>query len=567
MPALFDLKKLVMIALAVILTVTPFYLYSDFIKAYSTNVIYLDQWDYIPLFEKLDQGRLAVADLFEQSNEHRPLLPKAVMVTMGYFTGYNVLFEIWGNVALLFGSCVLLLLLFRPDLKDPKSHIVLAPALWAMLSLNQWESALWGICMVWYMAMFFFFLTLYFLVRAEGLNRYFWLSVISAAATNLSCATGVLVWPMGLALLVSHAYSKERKFLSGPAIIWCVAAAVMYLIYLSGLKTPGRPFMVNLGSGLIDNLKYLFAFYGGYFYRPKLAVIIGAGLFISYITVCAVWLKDLFTSKNDNRKSDPYFALILVVLLCGLFLVTVRGGIGWKMALSSRYVTVSVFGIIGLYLWSLTYLSGWKKNLAVTVLLLVIASGYIMGYSYGSGRGEAIKANRNLGRYYILSQGEKRDEDLIYLYEYPGYVRSKTPFLGSKKMNMFSIENPGPSASLALLPGNADLGIYNTLKARKDGGSDLIVIFGWALDPVSKGPSGGVIATLNGQYETPSVANDLYSPDIAKASGVRSQKFSTFAVEIDGALLKKGRNEVTFKVLSGNRKGYHGAENGLIFDI
>ena len=46
-----------------------------FVYLYGVTVVHIDQWEIIPLFEKLSLGTLAVSDLFAPHNQHRCFSP------------------------------------------------------------------------------------------------------------------------------------------------------------------------------------------------------------------------------------------------------------------------------------------------------------------------------------------------------------------------------------------------------------------------------------------------------------------------------------------------------------
>ena len=56
----------------------------------------LDEWDgTAPLFEKMADGTLGVADFFAQHNEHRIFFPRLIFFTLGRLTHWNIRAELW----------------------------------------------------------------------------------------------------------------------------------------------------------------------------------------------------------------------------------------------------------------------------------------------------------------------------------------------------------------------------------------------------------------------------------------------------------------------------------------
>jgi len=53
-----------------------------FIYNYGITIPYWDQWEFVPLLEKLHNHTLTLNDLWSQHNEHRILFPKILMLLL-----------------------------------------------------------------------------------------------------------------------------------------------------------------------------------------------------------------------------------------------------------------------------------------------------------------------------------------------------------------------------------------------------------------------------------------------------------------------------------------------------
>ncbi len=69
-----------------------FILYS--IVHYGVNTPLWDEWDSVPLFQKVDHHTLGFSDLWAQRNEHRILFPNIVILLNAYATHWNIKFEL-----------------------------------------------------------------------------------------------------------------------------------------------------------------------------------------------------------------------------------------------------------------------------------------------------------------------------------------------------------------------------------------------------------------------------------------------------------------------------------------
>src|SRR5437870_11339168 len=60
------------------------------------DVPFLDEWDgTAPLFEKMADGTLGLADFFAQHNEHRIFFPRLIFFGLGRLTHWNIQAELW----------------------------------------------------------------------------------------------------------------------------------------------------------------------------------------------------------------------------------------------------------------------------------------------------------------------------------------------------------------------------------------------------------------------------------------------------------------------------------------
>ena len=76
-----------------------------FIAVYGVNVVFQDQWSFVPIFEKLYSGTLDFSDLIAQHNEHRYLIYRIILIFPGSITRWNNLAEMYLSWFLLCCIC------------------------------------------------------------------------------------------------------------------------------------------------------------------------------------------------------------------------------------------------------------------------------------------------------------------------------------------------------------------------------------------------------------------------------------------------------------------------------
>src|SRR6185503_3278270 len=73
------------------------------VSRYSVDVPFYDQWEFLPLLDKMYQEQLTFGDLWAQFNEHRIFFPKLLMLGLARLTHWNIRCENAASVALAIG--------------------------------------------------------------------------------------------------------------------------------------------------------------------------------------------------------------------------------------------------------------------------------------------------------------------------------------------------------------------------------------------------------------------------------------------------------------------------------
>ena len=130
----------------------------------------------------------------------------------------------------LFGTYVLVLLLFRSYLGRRLTAVPVLVVGIAWFSLVDFQSALWSTLVNNYLVLFFVVLATYVLLARRHYPRLFFaLGVVVAVMASLSFIEGFLVWPLGLICLL---WSSKRN--KTELRIWVIAAALISVAYFHG---------------------------------------------------------------------------------------------------------------------------------------------------------------------------------------------------------------------------------------------------------------------------------------------------------------------------------------------
>lgn len=302
---------------------------------------YLDQWEFVPFLEKAWGGELGPRDFWAQHNEHRLIFPRLVMLTLARWTDWDIRFELGANFLLglaVFGGYALLW-------RGSAYHLGAdTPWRWPMLSLlafslSQWQNWFLG----WQMQEFMNILAVLIMLWALSADPPGWPTVSAAALFGLvatySFANGMLVWPIGAALLALRPGSGERgRAMLLPA--WIGFSVLVAISYLWGFERPG--YHPSIWSGLFQPVSYaayILAYLGQPMWNFNAAgamVLGGAGLGLGGLLAWRLW-------GSDRRMAAlPWLGLAAYALGSAAITGSARLDLGGtEQAMSSRYVTMA----------------------------------------------------------------------------------------------------------------------------------------------------------------------------------------------------------------------------------
>jgi hypothetical protein len=321
------------------------------VATHGVNVPFWDQWELLPILAKQQAGTLAFADLMEQHNEHRMLAPYAVMVWLAPLTGWNILVELWVNVGLAAVALGLAFFMLRPSLSGAGPRFqgaVLALLSLTVFTLAQWENWLWGWQIQWFLSLAATLGCAWALnaglgagTRAVALG----LTAVAgllAGTTQMSLAGGVMLWPLGLAVVLLHPGPHRRA----AAAVWLIAAAASCFLFFHGWHSapiPGMPTPMEALADPVKLIKYALTYLGGPITRMKLVDLpygaAGAGLLAVFAVASAVVL----IARWENRAQWlPWGMLAGYAVGCAFVTGLGRVGFGVEQATGSRYVTLSL---------------------------------------------------------------------------------------------------------------------------------------------------------------------------------------------------------------------------------
>jgi len=567
-------------ALIITLVLAPCLLALLFIAKYGVNCLFIDQWAMVPLFDKLYSGKLLFGDLFIQAWEHRPLLPRVVMLALGSLTHYNNLAEMYFSWFLLCLTCLVLFKLFVRLFGLSRTTLVkFIPVSWLVFSLRQYENLLRGDQLAIFLEILLFLLTVYLLALSRRFDWRFLLAIVCAVACTFSLAGGLLVWPVALVqILCSNSVPGKRLWRLDivKAAVWTCVGVAIYILYFDGYWRPAAspdPFyfmmdpyaasafgIVVMGSPLSLDVKG--------------ALAVGGLILLLYIFIIGV---AMFRPKMLTAKF-PALSLVLFTVSVAIVLVVTRSGWGIERAFISWYTTMTTLGIIGLYtlVISLDFKNSRVKYMMTGCLIALIFAGvgptadpvYLV-------IGNRVCGDRQTLAYYLATYKYKSDEIIIkYLSPSPEQVRQLSEKLEKNKLNVFS---DATLSSNRLKPLTTEPTYHlDTIDDKLIQSEQILMIeankektlrlTGWAIDSIGKAEAGGVLISVDGQIVIPAFCG-LSRPDVAKYFNNDNYTLCGFEALLDTAMIGPGQHDLSIKVIAADGKAFYQPVKFLTMEI
>lgn len=346
---------------------------------YGVDLPYLDEWDpkIIGLAVKAHQHQLTLFDFTAQHNEHRMAVTKLIYLLVNLLTRGNNLaiqFTTWLMTCL--ASAAILWFCMRtadridtgPDFAPHDSSVATHPRLsthvlllWFMcntvlFNLVQQDTWMWGICLMNVTPFVFIVAALIILTSKPPRWTAILPAMLLATAATFSSGNGILAWPLGGALLAWSTSVNELKSKLGLLAAWITGFGLnLWLIFhhyvqpVAG-KNPAYTF------DLLRILHYFVSFLGNLFAMSVgnemslSTTIAGTVLLVLFLPILGyffyAWLK--WRDFELCRRMLVWITIAGFGILSGAMAAIGRAGLGVQQANDSRYVTYSMYLVVGL---------------------------------------------------------------------------------------------------------------------------------------------------------------------------------------------------------------------------
>jgi hypothetical protein len=412
-------RPLIAILLIWIVALGPMVYLTFLVRHYGVNAPTFDDWAMAPLIVKAHTGQLKIADIFQQQQEARTVLPNLIFILSAQ-NEWNVRDQMLLSVVSCWLTAAgLFVLLRRSGLNLGAVAICFWLMVLALFSPAPFE--------LWIFASGFpSFLPLLFLVSAfvaiDAPGSTLWKFLLCAAlalGSTFTLAHGLLAWGLTFpALLAAQRRPRWRTWLG----LWIVLSAICATIYFWGYgKQPGLPGFAPAVSPL-EYLSFILQFLGGGLaysltHQPAIAATIFGGFQLGLTVIAMVYTARRFHDRPFVARVVPWFGLAFYSLGSALLAALGRVGYGASYALASRYVpfslglTLAVIVLVALVLndWLRVGGHSWRARRWVKIAAAVLVVAYLVPYKVAAGNTRfflrAYSANDRLARGAILFSG------------------------------------------------------------------------------------------------------------------------------------------------------------------
>lgn len=504
------------------------------IAMYAVNVPFADEWDVMPLFQLLQDGKLTFHYLIAQHNEHRIAIPRLLAIPLMWLSGGDVRA---GMAFTFFLACVIsacVAALLRRSLPDRSSW----PLWWLLANVLifspvQHENWLMGMQMLPVLPVTCLAVAL--VVAGSKLHEAIrWiLCAALCLIASFSLTNGLVSWLILAPLLLVNSGGRRWWWLAA----WLLLMAGTFALYFHGYsRPPHHPSFLLTLSMPFTTFAYFLALLGTSICRGPgvdLAIAVGA-VILALGLVLVSYLARYWRDRDLLARSLSWLILCAYAIASSAMTAIGRASFGVKQAQDSRYTTVSVYLVLALLALAPIIWQHAAGRLSHRVQLtlgrvlagLAIAALVLQAITFyrGIGSMQSTELRRLRGQAGIaLLDFANVDEPLLMLYPQKHYIEGHIRYL-----DQLGVLHPGiRKPSEIPLPAEVDptAGKLRVFQGRE--GTWLAE--GWACGPGGRAADAVILATASAGQITPLLVAST-RPD-QKTPGAPSRDHS-FSVEL-----------------------------------
>lgn len=418
----------------------------------SRNIVFSDEWAFIPWLGKSLSGHTSLQVLWDQHNQTRDVLLRGLLFLSANFDHLNDQHLKYLGLAFAlatFVSIAAYCMFIAPPRRRVLVAWILMPAAVVLLGLQQWEDFLVGINCVFFSTVTFGVIAIILFERALRVDRNSHYYVVGAIAMALlstfSTSAGNMTW----IVLVVQGFLPGKSINSrGKTMVLAFVGILVWFAYLWGFQGASSP--LSLLNHPISSIGYFLATIGNSVLSSTGTqlhwqdVVVGALLLCVYLWCFVSYLR--IRNPHNRTNERPLICLILLGLLYSLLLTSGRSG-GGAPADASRYAALTVVAVVGA--WAIlslrvvnhsvqSYSSFIQKSLIFSMTLVII--GICMGISTEM---ELALTSSRAGYFEqlasVLISTTSPTNSQLQLFEWqPSEIRQSIPILKRFHLNIYA---------------------------------------------------------------------------------------------------------------------------------
>lgn len=525
-----------------------------YIHTYGVNGAHWDHLTNAELFDRYYTGSLGAAYLLKPHLEHIKLFPRLVWLVLGLPSHFNNLVEMYAQWAIMCAAAAVLYSAVRR--RTSLSHAALltrfVPICLLLFTVRQHEAMLVGDGMIAYLTVAAGLVALALIDRG-GVPR----ATLAAAAVFVAAfshASGFLLWPIGLAMLL-----MDPGFARKPvaAAIWIAVTAGAVALYAAHWPETAGASLSFAAARVGKTIEYAISAAGTPFGQaPSLQARFGA---------CAMVLQGIALAlavRERWRGGRVPFGAWLILFAWGVQALVAWGRLlgDAGLGVASRYAVFIGLGMAGAYLTALE-LARDRHRLGPRLLgaaaLVVILAGSVTGYREGLNSGPIERDGRLRAVQVLRTVPQQTDEALAtLLYPFAPHARLFAASLEQRRLNVFARPLRGPDElprgdgpplffldQVNFAPISADTPVTF-------GANRTIALSGWAFERRTRRPFASGFLRMSPSGLLLPLAYGLERGDVVSALHLRRGAAPGFAATFSSDALAPGENALRLEFIA-----------------
>lgn len=413
----------------------PAVLAASWVVRFGVDVPTKDDWDMAAIIVKARTGGLAFADFYEQLAEARMIVPKLIFIASAAGGHWDPRDQMMLSVIICaLTAAGIYWLLRRSGIGAAGAAVAFWLSALLIFSPAQFELWVWASGFPSYLPALFLVAALCIVETKFSTAAKFVSCMLLSLAATFTLAHGLLLWGLTFPVLLldGNVARRMRWLLAWIAVTACCAAFYFY----GYVRPPHHPEFAPAVSATAY-AQYLLAFFGGelayaaahHSNRITLALTTGAVLLVLYSAALA-FLAARWRDADFIRRARAWVAIGLYSIGSGLLAALGRVGFGIESALSSRYVTFSLYLSVAVVALAALIMKEVRRSparprlfAACAIAAVILCSAYLVAYTLCFPRSVKLMAytgaNTRLSRGAVAFSQVLDTSDVIKRINYP----------------------------------------------------------------------------------------------------------------------------------------------------